>query len=107
MPSLSKIRNRYFLIVCSLRASSCATSRLESPSATSHLARTGHEVTIYCRTYCTPPQRELNGVQLVRLPTVRSKHFESVIHTLRSSLHVLLRPCDVVQYHTLGSALFS
>jgi hypothetical protein len=31
MPSLSKIRNRYFLMVCSLRASSRATSRLLKP----------------------------------------------------------------------------
>src|SRR5205823_6090326 len=35
IPSLSKILIRYFLIVCSLNASSSATSRLLSPSATS------------------------------------------------------------------------
>src|SRR5258706_118251 len=34
MPSLSKMRNRYFLIVCSLRLSSRAVSRLLRPSAT-------------------------------------------------------------------------
>src|SRR5882762_1255075 len=35
MPSLSKMRKRYFLMVCSLRPSSRATSRLDRPSATS------------------------------------------------------------------------
>src|SRR5207249_3763754 len=34
MPSLSKMRERYFLMVCSLRLSSRATSRLLKPSAT-------------------------------------------------------------------------
>ena len=71
------------------------------------LAATGHEVTVYCRTFFTPLQSEHNGMRLVRLPTVRSKHFETVLHTALSTLHVLFRPCDIVHYHTLGPALFS
>jgi glycosyltransferase involved in cell wall biosynthesis len=71
------------------------------------LAATGHEVTVYCRTFFTPAQSEHNGMRLVRLPTVRSKHFETVLHTALSTLHVLFQPCDIVHYHTLGPALFS
>jgi glycosyltransferase involved in cell wall biosynthesis len=71
------------------------------------LAQAGHEVTIYCRTHFTPPQSEFNGTRLVRLPTVQSKHLETVLHTLLSTAHVLFRPCDIVHYHTLGPALFS
>jgi glycosyltransferase involved in cell wall biosynthesis len=67
----------------------------------------GHEVTTYCRTYFTPRVREHNGMKVVRLPTIRSKHLETLLHTLLSSLHVLARPCDVVHYHALGPALFS
>jgi glycosyltransferase involved in cell wall biosynthesis len=67
----------------------------------------GHEVTAYCRTYFTPPGKEHNGVQVVRLPTIRSKHLETLVHTFLSTLHVLVRPCDVVHYHALGPALFS
>jgi glycosyltransferase involved in cell wall biosynthesis len=67
----------------------------------------GHEVTAYCRTYFTPPGKEHNGMQLVRLPTIRSKHLETLVHTFLSTLHVLVRPCDVVHYHALGPALFS
>jgi len=37
MPSLSKMRNRYFLMVCSLRQSSRSTSRLLKPSTSYHL----------------------------------------------------------------------
>jgi glycosyltransferase involved in cell wall biosynthesis len=71
------------------------------------LAATGHEVTVYCRTFFTPLQRDHNGMRLVRLPTVRSKHLETALHTALSTLHVLFRPCDIVHYHTLGPALFS
>ena len=71
------------------------------------LAKMGHEVTIYCRNYFTPPQAEHYGMRLIRLPTIRSKHLETLIHTALSTLHVLTRRCDVVHYHTLGPALFS
>src|SRR5580658_2814179 len=67
----------------------------------------GHEVTAYCRSYFTPPARQRNGLQLVRLPTIRSKHLETLVHTFLSTLHVLVQPCDVVHYHALGPALFS
>jgi glycosyltransferase involved in cell wall biosynthesis len=72
-----------------------------------HLAQMGHEVTAYCRTYFTPAQAQHNGIHLLRLPTIRSKHLETVIHTLLSTLHSLTQNYDVVHYHTLGPALFS
>ena len=67
----------------------------------------GHHVTAYCRSYFTPPGTRRNGMQLVRLPTIRSKHLETLVHTFLSTLHVLVQPCDVVHYHALGPALFS
>ncbi len=73
----------------------------------SELAHRGHEVTVYCRNYFTPEVPEHRGIRIVRLPTVRSKHFETVIHTFLSTLHVLTRDFDIVHYHALGSALFS
>jgi glycosyltransferase involved in cell wall biosynthesis len=66
----------------------------------------GHEVTAYCRTYFTPPGKH-NGIRVVRLPTIRSKHMETLVHTFLSTLHVLFQSCDVVHYHALGPALFS
>ncbi len=71
------------------------------------LAQMGHEVTVYCRTYFTPAQAEHNGMRLVRLPTIRSKHLETVVHTLLSTAHALTQRYDVVHYHALGPALFS
>ena len=71
------------------------------------LVEMGHEVTVYCRNYFTPSQAEHNGMRLVRLPTIRSKHLETVVHTLLSTAHALTQSYDVVHYHALGPALFS
>jgi glycosyltransferase involved in cell wall biosynthesis len=71
------------------------------------LAEMGHEVTVYCRTYFTPPRAEHRGMRIVRLPTIRSKHLETVVHTALSTVHVLFSPCNIVHYHALGPALFS
>jgi glycosyltransferase involved in cell wall biosynthesis len=46
-------------------------------------------------------------MHVVRLPTIRSKHLETLVHTFLSTLHVLVQPCDIVHYHALGPALFS
>ncbi len=71
------------------------------------LARLGHEVTVYCRTYFTPPADTHNGMRVRRLPTIRSKHLETVVHTLLSTLDAITSDFDVIHYHCLGPALFS
>jgi glycosyltransferase involved in cell wall biosynthesis len=71
------------------------------------LADMGHEVTVYCRNYFTAARARHNGMRLVRLPTVRSKHFETAIHTLLSTMHALTKKYDLVHYHALGPSLFS
>ncbi len=71
------------------------------------LARLGHEVTVYCRTYFTPPTDTHNGMRVRRLPTIRSKHLETVVHTLLSTLDAMTSNYDVIHYHCLGPALFS
>jgi glycosyltransferase involved in cell wall biosynthesis len=71
------------------------------------LARLGHEVTVYCRTYFTPPMKTHNGMRVLRLPTIRSKHLETFVHTLLSTAHAMMSDYDVVHYHCLGPALFS
>ena len=71
------------------------------------LAEMGFDLTVYCRSYFTPDVSAHNGMRLVRLPTIRSKHLETVIHTFLSTVHVMFRRCDIVHYHALGPALFS
>jgi glycosyltransferase involved in cell wall biosynthesis len=71
------------------------------------LARLGHEVTVYCRSYFTPPMVTHNGMRVLRLPTIRSKHLETAVHTLLSTIHAMASDRDVIHYHCLGPALFS
>jgi glycosyltransferase involved in cell wall biosynthesis len=71
------------------------------------LARLGHEVTVYCRSYFTPPMSEHHGMRVRRLPTVRSKHLETVVHTFLSTVDAVFSNYDIVHYHCLGPALFS
>jgi glycosyltransferase involved in cell wall biosynthesis len=71
------------------------------------LAEMGHDVTVYCRTYFTPPVEEHNGMWVRRLPTIRSKHLETLVHTFLSTVHASFSRCDIVHYHALGPALFS
>lgn len=71
------------------------------------LAEIGYEITVYCRTHFTPALPEHNGMRLVRLPAIRSKHLDTATHTLLSTVHAMFSHCDIVHYHALGPALFS
>jgi glycosyltransferase involved in cell wall biosynthesis len=52
------------------------------------LAERGHQVTVYCRSHVVERGiTEHRGCQLVVLPTVRRKHFDTPVHTLLSALH--------------------
>ena len=60
------------------------------------LAARGHAVTVYCRVpHVSYAGRTYKGMRLVKLPTIRSKHFDTIAHGLLSSLHALGRRYDV------------
>lgn len=71
------------------------------------LSQKGFEITAYCRSYFTPDLAIHEGMRLVRLPTIRSKHLETLVHTLLSTVHVMFTGCDIVHFHAQGPALFS
>lgn len=70
----------------------------------SRLAARGHEVTAYCRRYFTPDTRLYRGIRVRRLPALRSKHLETLSHSVLSTFDTLFRDYDIVQFHALGSA---
>jgi glycosyltransferase involved in cell wall biosynthesis len=57
------------------------------------LVERGHEVAVYCRDAGEPSSR---GVKRIALPALRHKYFETVSHTLLSSLDALRRDFDVI-----------
>jgi glycosyltransferase involved in cell wall biosynthesis len=61
------------------------------------LAASGHHVTVYGRSaYVRRDLTSYRGMRIVRLPAPRSKHMETVVHTLFSALHAVVRRWDVV-----------
>lgn len=70
------------------------------------LAR-GFRVTVYCRSHSTPQGlRSWQGVDLVVLPTVRTKHLDTPVHTLLSCLHAAVAGYDAALVVNSANALF-
>ncbi|MCA1832485.1 MAG: DUF1972 domain-containing protein [Actinobacteria bacterium] len=55
------------------------------------LAEAGTPVTVYCRSHYATQRDSWRGIRLVVLPTLRTKYLDTVVHTLLSALHVVLR----------------
>jgi glycosyltransferase involved in cell wall biosynthesis len=72
------------------------------------LVARGHEVTVYGRKhYATTEARFYNGVELVILPTVRHKYFDTVVHTFLSVLHAVPRRYDVILICNAANSIFA
>ncbi len=69
------------------------------------LARRGHEVTVYNRsTYVLYRGGSYLGVKLVRLPTLPTKHLDSIVHTFICCIHALFVRYDIVYICGVGNA---
>ena len=72
------------------------------------LVRLGHSVRVYNRSsMATSPVAGYEGVELVNLPTVKSKNLSTIVHAFLCTLHVLFNRVDVVHYFTTGVTLFA
>ena len=54
--------------------------------------------------HITHPGPAYRGMRLVKLPTIRSKHLDTIAHTLLSSLHALGRRYDIALYFNVGNS---
>jgi glycosyltransferase involved in cell wall biosynthesis len=50
---------------------------------------------------------DLEGVRVLKLPSIPTKHLDAISHTVMSTIHVLTRDVDVVHYHALGPGLLA
>jgi glycosyltransferase involved in cell wall biosynthesis len=71
------------------------------------LASKGIGVTAYCRSFFTPAHAQAEGIRVVRIPTLRSKHLETLLHTFLSTIHACFSGNDIVHYHCIGPSIFS
>ena len=72
------------------------------------LVNRGHDVTVYCRAhYVSPRQLEFHGVRLKILPTIKSKYFDTVVHTFLSAIHAVSQRYDAALICNCANAPFS
>jgi len=69
------------------------------------LVARGHEVTVYCRERSSG--NVYRGVGLRYLPTIRHKYFDTLAHTLLSTLDLLRHRADVALYCNGANAIFT
>jgi len=69
----------------------------------------GCAVDIYSRPHYsdTDGPVDLDGVRVLRLPSIPTKHLDAISHTILATAHVLSREVDVVHYHALGPGLLA
>ncbi len=71
------------------------------------LVQRGHEVDVFSRLYYSHQRGQYQGVNIVRLPSINTKHFDTITHCAFSTLGALFRRYDVVHFHALGPSIFS
>lgn len=74
-------------------------------SVTPRLVRSGRaRVWVYCADYVEYPADDFHGVELRRLPSVRTKYGDTFTRSLLATLRELRSDADVVHFHSIGSA---
>ena len=63
--------------------------------------------TVYCRSnHYEKKLNEYKGVQLAYLPSLKSKHLDTITNTFLSFFHLLFKKYDIVIVYGVGNALF-
>jgi glycosyltransferase involved in cell wall biosynthesis len=71
------------------------------------LVARGFRVTVYCRSHSTPRElKSWRGVDLVVLPTIRTKYLDTPVHTFLSCLHAAGAGYDAALVVNSANALF-
>jgi glycosyltransferase involved in cell wall biosynthesis len=72
------------------------------------LVQKGHIVTVYCRPqYVQLKEKIYRGVNLIVLPTIQHKYFDTIVHTFLSTMHLLFTPVQVVYYCNPINSIFT
>jgi glycosyltransferase involved in cell wall biosynthesis len=67
------------------------------------LAARGHDVTVYCRVpHIAYDGSSYRGMRLIKLPTIRSKHLDTITHSLLSAVHAVSQAYDISLFFNVG-----
>ena len=69
------------------------------------LVERGHRVTVYNRShFIKDVKKTYKGIRIVSLPSIPTKHLDTIIHTFFSTLHALTQRYDIVYYCIAGNS---
>lgn len=72
------------------------------------LAKRGFDVAAYTRPWYTGPVKATHqGVRLIPLASVKTKHLDAITHTFAATVHAMREGFDVYHYHGVGPALLA
>ena len=71
---------------------------------TPRLVALGHEVTVYCANWSDYDGATYKDVRLVRVPSIRSKYFDTFSRSFLATLREVFSASDIVHFHASGSA---
>jgi len=72
------------------------------------LVKRNFEVIVYTRPYYTSKfKRWYQGVRLVSVPTIQTKHLDAITHSLLATISAIKHKADVIHYHGVGPSLVS
>jgi glycosyltransferase involved in cell wall biosynthesis len=67
------------------------------------MVQMGHEVFVYVRNdYTSQNLKEYRGVKLIHLPSIPTKHLDTISHTFLATWHAIFKGYDVVHYQAPG-----
>jgi glycosyltransferase involved in cell wall biosynthesis len=67
------------------------------------LVARGHEVIVYTRPHYTDLNlKNFKGVQLISLPSIATKNFDAITHTLLACFDLVRRQVDIIHFHSIG-----
>jgi glycosyltransferase involved in cell wall biosynthesis len=74
----------------------------------SRLVKRGHDVVAYVRPQYTPRHvQDVDGIRLVHLPTIATKHLDASVHSFLAALSTIEMQYDIVHFHAVGPGCFA
>jgi glycosyltransferase involved in cell wall biosynthesis len=72
------------------------------------LVAQNHRAIVYVRDWYTDKSLiDFEGVSLIHLPTIHTKHLDAFIHSFLCSIHASFSNAHIIHYHGIGPAIFS
>lgn len=72
------------------------------------LVERGYDVIVYCRSnYSNANLKNYKGVHLKYMPSINTKHLDTITYSIFSSVNCIFNNYDIVHYHALGPSLLS